>query len=257
MMSRHTTVAVVLTVALALAVGVAAYAAVDPALVVYLPFDENAGDKAMDASGMNNNAAFKGATKWGEGKYGSGIALTAKAHLEVPHHDSLNLQSMTLMAWVRLLKDTGDHQSMAEKGSAWKEGEYNLLGDYNNHVLLQIRDLDAACADTCEAGDVMDAKWHHIAGTWDGKAIRIYVDGQMIRECPCNGTLAKNTDPLFIGARGGASRWTEGFYDEIKVFGRALSSAEVSAAMALVPTAVRPHDKTATTWATLKTYAAH
>lgn len=238
-------------VGVALGVGaVFAYAA-DPALVLYLGFDEADG-QAMDGSGKNNHATLKGAASRGTGKYGSGLVLAPNAHAEVAHNDSLNLTNFTLMTWARIEKDTGDQQSAMEKGAGWVDGEYNLLGDYNNHVLLQIHDLDAACADTCEGGEIIDNQWHHIAGVWDGANIRTYIDGKLNKDCPCNGTMKANSDPLFIGARGGTVRWTQGAYDEIKIFSRPLTEAEIAAEMAFVTTAVEPNGKAAMTWGAVK-----
>ena len=160
---------------------------------------------------------------------------------------------MTLMCWTRILGDTGDVQSGIEKGASWQSGEYNLLQVYTGGVLLQMFDLPDECDDDYSGGNGVDDAWHHIAGSWDGDHIRVYIDATEVAGGPCSGVLGTNEEPLYIGARGGASRWTNGYYDEIKVFNRGLSQAEIEAAMAFetVP-AVDPLSSAAALWATLK-----
>jgi hypothetical protein len=238
-----------------LGVGAAAFAATDASLVMLLSFESISGGKVMDSSGKGNDATIKGAVTSGEGKIGKGGAFDKNGHMEVAHNDSLNLQSMTLMTWCKIPADTGDHQSAMEKGPAWATGEYNMLPDYGNKVQLQIFDLPASCADTNEAGEVLDGKWHHIATTFDGSAIKIYVDGVMVGSRDCAGKLNTNTGPLYIGARGGTVRWTVGNYDEMAIFNRALTAAEIQAAMNGITTPVEPRDRATVMWANLKTEA--
>ena len=48
--------------------------------------------------------------------------------------------------------------------------------------------------------------WQHIAGVFDGKEVRIYLDGELIDATPASGTRTRNDLPLIIGAdtdRGG------------------------------------------------------
>jgi len=241
-------------VGVAMSYGVSAYAAADPSLIMLLSF-EGSGEKAVDSSGKGNDAMLKGKAVRGAGKYGQGIDLVANAHLEVAHNASLNLQSMTLMTWCKIAADTGDHQSAIEKGPSWQAGEYNLLPDYGNKVMLQIFGLPENCDDEGEAGGVLDGTWHHIAASFDGKVIKIYVDGKVVGQRDCVGTLGTNTGPLFIGARGGTVRWTVGSYDEMAMYNRALTDAEVAKAMTGITTAVEPRDRATLMWGTIKSDA--
>ncbi|MBM3214663.1 LamG domain-containing protein [Candidatus Poribacteria bacterium] len=245
---------VVLLSCLAIAAAALTASAQDPSLVMYLNF-EDGGKTAKDLSPAGKNSAtLMGKAKFGEGKYGSGLALGLNAHAEVPHHDSLNLQAMSLMTWVRITELTGDNQSGIEKGPAWAQGEYNLLPVYGGNVLLQIFDLPDNCNDELQAGTVTDTKWHHITGTFDLKRITVYVDGSEVGGGPCEGKLQTNNGPLYIGARGGSGRWTVGFYDDMKIYNRALTKAEIRTAMEEIPVnlAVDPRHRATVMWAALK-----
>jgi hypothetical protein len=79
--------------------------------------------------------------------------------------------------------------------------------------------------------------WHHLAGVWDGKEQRLYVDGRLAAKAPTSlraidaTTLAALAAHLGIQAkrefRGG--RWYIGAIDELFVLPRALSQQEITA----------------------------
>lgn len=228
----------------------------DASLVMFLKFDEGKGDKAADASGNGNSAVLKGKAKFGEGKYNTGLALGMNDWAFVAHSDKLNLQTMTLMTWTKITGLTGDNQSGIEKGAAWAQGEYNLLPVYGGSILLQIFDLPEVCNDDLAAGQVTDGEWHHVAGSFDGKKITIYKDGDEVGGGPCEGKLNTNPEPVYIGSRGGSARWTLGFYDDMKIYNRALTKTEIRAAMeGTVDLPVHPQDRATVKWASLKKLA--
>ena len=230
-------------------------AGLDPTLVMYLPLNENKGNSAKDLSPFKNDAEFKGKPAWVPGKYNSGIQISASNWLEVKDADSLDLTSaLTINCWVLIKAATGDNQSAVEKGAVWGPGEYNLLPVYSGSVLLQMNDLPEECDDEALGGKADDGEWHHIAGTFDGKTIKTYVDGKETSKLACAGTLEKNGDSLFIGCRGGSGRWMNGIIDEIKIYNRALSADEIKKDMD-DPTAnlsVTINGKSAVAWGKLK-----
>lgn len=232
------------------------YAGVDPTLVMYLPLDENNGNTASDLSPLGNHAVLKGKSAWTNGKYNSGIEIVSGGWMEVKDSDSLDLtKAMTINCWVLIKGMTAEHQSAVEKGDAWEAGEYNLLPCYNpDSVLLQMNDLPEGCDDEALGGKVNDGQWHHIAGTWDGKAIKTFVDGKETSKLDCAGELEKNSKPLYIGARGGSSRWMNGLIDEIKMYNRALNEAEIKQDMdnPTANLAVNADGKSAVTWGKVK-----
>ena len=74
-------------------------------------------------------------------------------------------------------------------------------------------------------------EWHHVAGTFDGKVLRLYVDGKL--EAMRNTTAVPNFNkqPLIIGAKyqGIAGDCFIGALDEVAFYNRALSETEIQA----------------------------
>ncbi len=234
-------------------------AVIDPTIVLYLPFDEGTGKTAKDVSDFGNHATImgNGKAKWtAKGKDNSAIEFTSGGYLVVADADSLDLTTaMTISMWAKLMVKTGECcQGGIEKEPAWQAGEYNLLAEYNGGILLQMMELPDACNDDLIGPSIIDKTWHHVAGTWDGKMIRIYLDGEEVGEMPCKGKLSKGSGDLFIGCRGGSGRWTEGFLDEIKMYNRPLTEEEIVEDMKNPKhnLSISPADKVTTTWAIIK-----
>jgi len=234
-----------------------AFGAIDDSLVLHLAFDEGSGDKISDDSMYSNHGALVGKAEWVAGKSGKGIVFNINGDsVIVKNSDSLGMTTaITMEMWVKLGGGAEIKQAGIEKGSAWIDGEYNLAPLYNAGSILQIKDLPADCADQNVGSNIQDNAWHFIAGTWDGTAIKLYIDGNLDKEMPCAGTILTNTEPMFIGARGGTARFIIGALDEIKVYNYALSAEELARDMENphAVTAVNQDDKLATAWGSVKT----
>ena len=71
------------------------------------------------------------------------------------------------------------------------------------------------------------------------------------KELACVGKLKVGNGKAYVGSRGGTARWVLGSLDEIKVYNRALSAAEIKKDMEN-PTAVSPAGKLTTSWADVR-----
>lgn len=76
--------------------------------------------------------------------------------------------------------------------------------------------------------------WTHIAGTYDGQNLKLYINGALIAATPFTGTIVPTGDYLPKVGRlsdGGmpASRYWNGKLDEIRIWHRSLSAAELTA----------------------------
>ena len=223
-------------------------------LVLHLSFDEADGKVAKDLSPFGNDATFKGKIERIDGVFGKALELDGKSSGQIPDHGSLDIvDGLTIEFWTQV-RGGEAIQSGVEKGVAWVSGEYNLAALYNGGTILQFFDLPEPCNDDNIGPSIQDGDWHFLAGTWDGKEIKLYIDGELESEMPCKGELTPNNDPLFIGARGGSGRFLNGALDEIKVYNYALDEAELAADMEEPnpPQSVDAKQKLATAWGRIK-----
>ena len=85
-------------------------------------------------------------------------------------------------------------------------------------------------------------RWTHVACVAEGNSLRLYVNGLLDSENTTAGTIVQNTGPLFLGG----DPWRpaggfDGFIDEFKFYGRALTTDEVQAAAGFSLGGVEPN----------------
>ena len=74
--------------------------------------------------------------------------------------------------------------------------------------------------------------WHHVAGTYDGSHMRVYLDGVEVGNLPITGTVEAGNDEIYLSYPSGASPGAEtldGLLDEVKIYNRALDATEIQA----------------------------
>jgi chitodextrinase len=97
----------------------------------------------------------------------------------------------------------------------------------------------AACAPTADlfvAPSGSDYEWTHVATTYDGTTLSLYVNGVLKASLPVTGAITQSTGPLRMGGNDVWNEWFAGLIDDVRVYNRALTPAELQADM-LAPVA--------------------
>ena len=66
--------------------------------------------------------------------------------------------------------------------------------------------------------------WAHLAATYDGVTMRLYVNGVQVASRAQTGAIATSTNPLQIGGDSIYGQYFAGLIDEVRVYNRALSA---------------------------------
>jgi hypothetical protein len=69
--------------------------------------------------------------------------------------------------------------------------------------------------------------WTHLAVTYDGAMMHFYVNGNETATKSVTGAIQTNSNPLRIGGNVPYGQYFQGSIDEVRVYGRALSQAEI------------------------------
>ena len=69
--------------------------------------------------------------------------------------------------------------------------------------------------------------WSHLAATFDGAAVRLFVNGVQAGSLSFSGSMAASTGVLRLGGNGVWGEWFAGLIDEVRVYSRALSATEI------------------------------
>ena len=71
--------------------------------------------------------------------------------------------------------------------------------------------------------------WSHLAGTYDGTTMRVAVNGVEVASEAQTGLLDTATSPLRLGGNGVWGEYFSGVIDDVRIYDRALTTAEIVA----------------------------
>jgi Concanavalin A-like lectin/glucanases superfamily len=202
---------------------------VSSGLVLAYGFEEASGTTATDASPAKNNGTLNGATGVAGGRFGRALSFDGvNDRVDVPDSASLDLSNgMTLEAWVRPTTNSGWRTAlMKERGANLAYALYASNGakpDTENFT-------GAENAATAPSALPLNA-WTHLASTYDGTALRLFVNGAQVASKAASGAMPNTANPLRIGGNAIWGEYFSGLIDEVRVYNRALSAAEVGADM--------------------------
>lgn len=198
-----------------------------PGLIAAYSFDEGSGTTVTDLSGNGHHGTISSATWTSAGKYGRALAFNGtNALVNVPDAPALRLTTgMTLAAWVNPSTVLSSWRTVIYKGN-------------DNYFLNAFSPSSARPAGGgIFSGTITEAygtsaltanSWTHLALTYDGASLRLYVNGIQVRSVARSGNIATSSNPLQIG---GDSRfygqWFAGLIDEVRIYNRSLSAAEI------------------------------
>jgi chitodextrinase len=197
-------------------------------------FGEAVGTTTADASGNGNGGTLVNGPTWtAAGKYGGAINFDgANDFVRVADSASLDLgRTGTAEAWVKV--DTLNRwQSIVAKGSANSDPSHNYaLQLSSSNRWLCILGNGASSITVQSPSTATASRYYHVACTWDGTTARLYLDGALSASSSQLVTPVANAAPLSIGQFGGDTDRFDGVIDEVRIYGRALSPAEVQTDM--------------------------
>lgn len=200
-------------------------------LVAYYSFDNDVDTTIVDDSGNNANGAAMFDVGHGPGYMGQAIELDGyEQYVDCGTQDGLFdfTEQITLAAWVMQYDaGNGEHNPWIAKGDhAWAlkhrlDPFYEFFIYNGTWVTVRVEDADEIISHNGE--------WHHFAGTYDGFALNLYVDGEWRATTEWEGSIDLSEHPVNIGRNAEASdRLFNGMIDEVRIYEVALNEDEVA-----------------------------
>ena len=161
------------------------------------------------------------------GVHGLAVALAGPHQLQTrPIATGTTLPEIAFSAWVKPTELAGYKEIFRQ------ECPERLLFSFQNSGTILSLGLNIngymECDATIDPSQVLDGAWHHAAATFDGRVMRVYLDGAEIGNLDRPGPITINAAaPAFIGSSGGASEHLQGALDDLRIYERALTAAEV------------------------------
>lgn len=240
-MKRH-----VLSLSVAVLTGIGASAQAPRDLIAHWPMSGT----GADISGKNHNGTMYGLFP-AAGR--SGLPNTslyfdgATSAMSVPYQPDLNLTHYSICATVKVVKfNTGRCQAnyILARDAQFAPASYSLNffdNPYNDcYTLDTTREVFAAEAGVSSgthaawrySPNIVNNRWYSVVATWDGSALRIYVDGVQMSTNPVANPvpLGSSAAGILIGrlsTTGGYQYPFTGFMDDLRIYGRVLCPQEI------------------------------
>ena len=248
---RHTfVIAVIATVLLATNVAHARQAVTD-GLVSYWSFNKDtvAGKTVEDIVGANDGT-MDGNVEIVEGKVGEALKFSG-GHVDCGADKSLTDigDQITLEAWIK-----PDKPGWAIFAGISRSGNNSYVIAWSDQTRVDFNLWNGALETWPfhSVGQPDVGKWHHIAGVYDGSVAIIYINGEEDNEKKFEGVLKHNGENFWMGARKSDGLPYHGILDELRLYNRGLSQAEIEQNLEAEGLAVEPTEKLALTWGAIK-----
>lgn len=181
------------------------------------------------------------------GRPNQAYAFDNGAYIEVPYKLSLNPQAITISAWVKRSGTNPDNYIVSL--NRWTGYKFQLQGA--NKPFLTVATTSTIADKDAESGIVTTTDWTHVAASYVDGTMKFYINGVMVKTwTDVSGALKATPQavPLCIGQQLANSIWDstptggqaadyfqfygesffKGSMDDIRIYNKALSDAEVT-----------------------------
>ncbi|MDI6858731.1 MAG: sialidase domain-containing protein, partial [Dehalococcoidia bacterium] len=217
-------------------------------LVGYWAMEEGSGTTVFDSSPPANNGALYGNATWvSPGKVGSyALSLDGSGdYALVPDDGCLDIAGpITLAAWIKPTKSAAATQYLIKKAVINNTSGYELSLSSAGKVFFRLNQVSSGNTyriDSTTSYPLNGSAWIHVAATYDGSTMRIYINGEE-NATPVAGPAAivTNNQALGIGAESNGASTFQGQMDEARVYNRALDACEIRVLAGLAPCTPTP-----------------
>lgn len=219
-------------------------ASVSPNLVVFYKFDADSTTVIRDYSTNDLSGRLVStdpSSNFVKGAPGKKRALSlhasARQYVSVPESSVLDLDRFTIAAWISytgvVTGDTLDRWEVMEKA-----GAYWLNVRTNGRI--RAGGFFGGCAsskywtyvDSTESISVNT--WTHVAATYNGTRLTVYINGKVSGALPVSGTTCSNDEPLAVGAKNAPAKgileaFWDGRLDDVRLYNKSLTATRVAA----------------------------
>jgi uncharacterized protein (DUF2141 family) len=202
-------------------------------LVAGWALNEGTGAIAGDSSGNANTGALVNGPTWTTGKYG-GALLFDGVNDRVRVNDSASLDlttAATFEAWVYPTAVPSGWRTILQK----EVDAYFFTASGGGHGDLPTGGgtFNGVCCTFVAGLTVLPLNtWTHVAATYDGAMLRFYTNGILVATRSVTGSYEVNASVLWIGGNAVYGEHFQGKLDELRVYDKTLTQAEIQADMA-------------------------
>jgi hypothetical protein len=198
------------------------------------PMWEGRGQLVYDWSGHGNTGTL-GSTPgpdtndptWIRGFLGSALNFGGDDFVRIKDTADLEPAAVTASAWVRAPQSPGQFKYIMGKGASGCLGaSWGLYTGDDGQIAFYVWDGRNYTRTPAVAGGIWDGRWHHVAGTYDGSTVKLFVDGTLTGSSATTSPIAYDLPTSGDAGLGNYLGTCDLFYTgdiaQVAVFGEAL-----------------------------------
>jgi hypothetical protein len=189
-------------------------------LVAAYAFNASSGTVLPDVSGNNRHGTLVNSPTWGAGRYANALSFDGvNDYVTMGDVDLPGAFTVSMWAQAKNL-GSGCHGS-----AVMKRFDYGLEV-CNGQMYGQVGNGSGSSWAASTSYTIPLANvWSYYTLTYDGTTARLYVNGAL--RSSVAGTHVTNNEPLMIGAWTTSSEFFDGVIDDVRIYNRALTPAEI------------------------------
>lgn len=202
----------------------------DSGLVSYYKMSGNSNDSVNTNNGSDTSVTYSNSY----GIIGNGANYGTLSETVVADNASLDFTSaLTIAGWIKPQNFSGtatNNLVVKYKDSSWSSGnggQWYLRVNTANEIEGGIN-IGGAIQGITASASFSTSTYAFVAMTYDGSAVKIYVNGSLVANSSLSGALATGSNPMYIGNNTPAGDTSSQYVDELGIWNRALSSSEIS-----------------------------
>ena len=204
-------------------------------------FDEGSGTSVSDASGNGNTGTLLNGPIWTSGVKGTALSFDGvDDYVDMGSPPPLNITgpAITVQAWAKA-SSPGNYKYIISKTDGLYMG-YGLYTGSSGTLRFYIGN-GSGLITTPDVTSPWDNRWHHIAGTYDGSKLNLYIDGVARASVAATGSIADSSArSLNIGGFSEGGFLFKGVVDDVQIYNRALSATEIQQLYSAIPVPSSP-----------------
>ena len=210
-------------------------------IIGFWRLNDGSGSVARDSSGWANDGTLTGldpTTSWvADGPEGEALSVEAKGHVAVPDSASIDTVTdrITMAAWMYLdgTIASGDYATAISRQIGTGLGQHYHMGVNSNLQPVTFITTGAAGNQVVRfaPATVPMKTWFHIAVTYDGNTVLVYLNAVQVDSGAQTGTFVPETNPVILSGNTNNDMVTEsipGRLADVMLYRRALSAAEIA-----------------------------
>jgi lysophospholipase L1-like esterase len=193
-------------------------------------FDEGTGTTAADSSGNGLDANAENIL-WKDGRSGYALDFSpegAKA-VTAPCSPLPSRWLFAIAAWVKPSGDQNDFAGILQYRDSASSDQWGFCLEMLAPCLPQVAvNINSKITSVKATSSLAIGAWSHVAATYDGLELKLYINGSLANSTSCTGSLDSASHCLYIGYNPFDKVGFNGAIDLLQLFGECLSPDDIS-----------------------------